>query len=104
MWHPTAAPRLPRRMPALLAALPHCACLEAGIDLDERAAAESAIGGEPFAVAFGRRVAYAPHGSDPLGAFSRCGDDGNACTVMGCPGTAIGWQRNARSERWMQDS
>ena len=57
-----------------------------------------------FGVAFGRRVEYAPRGSDPVGAFASCGDDGNACTVIGCPGTAIGWQRNARSERWMQDS
>jgi hypothetical protein len=42
--------------------------------------------------------------SDPVGAFASCGDDEDACTVIGCPGTAIGWQRNARSERWMQDS
>ena len=64
------------------------------------------VGGrEPaFGVAFGRRVEYAPCGSDPVGAFASCDDDGNACTVTGCPGTALGWQRNARSERWMLDS
>ena len=96
-----------RRLPAgaaraaLLAVLPRCLCEEAG--LDEHRSVESAAG-EAFGVAFGRRIAYAPRGSDPVGAFARCNDDGNACTVSGCPGTAIGWQRNARSERWMQDS
>ncbi len=100
-----------RRLPAgvarsaLVAVLPHCLCAEAGLDLNDRAAVESAGGDAPaFGVAFGRRVAYAPRGSDPVGAFASCGDDGHVCTVPGCPGTAIGWQRNARSERWMQDS
>lgn len=100
-----------RRMPAgaarsaLLAVLPHCLWEEAGRGLDDRAAVASAESTAPaFSVAFGRRVEYAPRGSDPIGAFVSCSDDGNACTVIGCPGTAIGWQRNARSERWMQDS
>lgn len=100
-----------RRMPAgaarsaLVAVLPRCLCTEARLDLDEITTGESdERGSARFGVAFGRRVDYAPRGSDPIGAFSSCGDDGNACTVMGCPGTAIGWQRNARSERWMQDS
>ena len=56
------------------------------------------------AFAFGRRVERAPCGSDPVGAFGSCDGDGYACTVTGCPGTALGWQRNARSKRWMQDS
>ncbi len=90
---------------ALWAVLPHCLCNEAGLGLDEGTGVESAEGNGPaFGVAFGRRVEYAPRGSDPVGAFASCGDDGNACTVIGCPGTAIGWQRNARSKRWMQDS
>ncbi|MEO6027416.1 MAG: radical SAM protein, partial [Candidatus Binatia bacterium] len=99
-----------RRMPAgvgrsaLLAVLPHCLCDEAGLAMDDHADAESSESAEPaFGVAFGRRVEYTPRGSDPVGAFASCGDDGNVCTVIGCPGTAIGWQRNARSERWMQD-
>jgi hypothetical protein len=97
-----------RRLPAgvarsaLSAVLPHCLCEEAGLELNDRASVEAA--GEAFGVACGRRVEYAPRGSDPVGAFASCGDDGDACTVIGCPGTAIGWQRNARSERWMQDS
>jgi MoaA/NifB/PqqE/SkfB family radical SAM enzyme len=100
-----------RRMPAsaarsaLVAVLPRCLCTEARLDLDDRTAGEADESGTArFSVAFGRRVAYAPRGSDPIGGFASCGDDGNACTVTGCPGTAIGWQRNARSERWMQDS
>jgi hypothetical protein len=100
-----------RRLPlgaarsALSAVLPRCMCAEAGLELDVRASVESAEGdGTAFGVAFGRRVEYAPRGSDPVGAFASCGNDGNACTVIGCPGAAIGWQRNTRSERWMQDS
>ncbi len=92
-----------RRLPpgaarsALVAVLPHCLCAEAELAPDDRPDAESA---PAFGVAFGRRVDYASCGSDPVGAFAPCGDDGNACTVIGCPGTAIGWQRNGRSERW----
>lgn len=100
-----------RRLPpgearsALLAVLPHCLCVQAGVQIDDRATVESAPPeGPEFSVAFGRRVEYVPRGSDPVGAFASCDDDGNACTVIGCPGTALGWQRNARSERWMQDS
>jgi hypothetical protein len=100
-----------RRLPAgaarsaVVAVLPRCLCAEAGLDVEEPgAAAEPAADATPFGVAFGRRVDYVPRGSDPVGAFAPCGDDGNACTVTGCPGTALGWQRNARSERWMQDS
>jgi len=90
---------------ALLAVLPHCLCEEAGVGVDERASVESAEpAGAQFAVAFGRRVEHARCGSDPVGAFASCGNDGNACAVIGCPGTALGWQRNVRSERWMLDS
>lgn len=97
-----------RRLPAggarsaLLAVLPRCLCEEAGLGLDDAVLERTAD--EPFSVAFGRRVGPTRSGSDPVGAFAGCGDDGNACTVTGCPGTAIGWRRDARSERWMQDS
>lgn len=99
-----------RRMPvgaarsALVAVLPRCLCTEARLDLEDVTAGESESASARFGVFFGRRVDYAPRGSDPIGAFTSCGDDGNGCTVKGCPGTAIGWERNARSERWMQDS
>jgi hypothetical protein len=100
-----------RRLPAgdarvaLLAVLPRCLCESLGLDPRDRASVGSPPdAGRVFSVAFGRRVAYAARGSDPVGAFTGCGDDGNACPVTGCPGTATGWQRNARSERWMQDS
>jgi len=84
-----------------LAVLPHCLCNEAGLAIDDRGGAAPAERDEPaFGVAFGRRIDYASCGSDPVGAFAPCGDDGNACTIIGCPGTAIGWQRNGRSERW----
>jgi hypothetical protein len=88
---------------ALFAVLPHCMCVRAGVGVDasvEAAAAE----GPAFSVAFGRRVDWVPCGSDPIGAFASCGENGNACIVNGCPGMALGWQRNARSERWMLDS
>jgi hypothetical protein len=84
----------------LVAVLPRCLCEAAGIEVDAVESENDA----PFGVAFGRRIEHAPRGSDPVGAFASCGDDGSACPVIGCPGTAIGWQRNARSERWMQDS
>jgi hypothetical protein len=101
-----------RRLPAgdaraaLLAVLPYCLCEQANIQMDDRTTTGSAEAGQPaFGVAFGRRVEYAPCGTDPVGAFVSCGDDdGSACSVSGCPGTALGWQRNARSERWMLDS
>lgn len=94
-----------RRLPAgparsaLCAVLPQCLCAEAGLEPEDVPAQP------PFAVAFGRRVPYAPRGSDPVGGFTSCDEDGRTtCDVTGCRGTAIGWQRNARSERWMQDS
>ena len=85
---------------ALLAVLPRCVCEQAGIAVDDGAESRKS----EFGVAFGRRVEHAPCGSDPVGAFATCGDDGNACAVIGCPGTALGWQRSARSERWTQQS
>jgi hypothetical protein len=87
---------------ALLAVLPRCLCEQAGVRVDD-CTTESAEG-PVFGVAFGRRVEYAPCGSDAVGAFTSCDNDGNACSAMGCPGTALGWQRNARSERWKLDS
>ena len=93
-----------RRLPAgparsaLCAVLPECLCAEAGLEPGAPPVQP------PFAVAFGRRVPYVARGSDPTGAFASCDDDGTTCGVIGCRGTAIGWQRNARSERWMQDS
>jgi MoaA/NifB/PqqE/SkfB family radical SAM enzyme len=100
-----------RRLPAgaarsaLLAVLPHCLCEQAGVPVDDRTTVGPAEGeGPAFGVAFGRRVEHVRSGSDPVGAFTSCGNDGNACTVTGCPGMALGWQRNGRSERWMLDS
>ena len=90
---------------ALLAVLPQCLCEEAGVGIEDGASVESTEApGARFGVAFGRRVACDPCGSDPVGAFASCGNDGNACSVSGCPGTALGWQRNARPERWMRQS
>jgi hypothetical protein len=100
-----------RRLPpgearsAVLAVLPRCLCEEADVRIDDGVAVGSADDeGPAFSVAFGRRVAYTPRGSDPIGAFAGCGDDGNPCSTIGCRGTALGWQRNARSERWMLQS
>ena len=96
-----------RRLPsgaarsALLAVLPRCLCEQSGLAVDAHPRVAST---DAFGVAFGRRVAYSPRGSDPVGAFVSCDDEGNACTTTGCPGIALGWQRNARSERWMLDS
>jgi hypothetical protein len=96
-----------RRLPAgaarsaLSAVLPRCLCEQSGLGVEEPTMLESP---DPFGVAFGRRVEHVPCGSDPVGAFASCDDDGNTCTATGCPGTALGWQRNARSERWMLDS
>lgn len=99
-----------RRLPAgaarsaLLAVLPRCLGADTGLDAGEpSAAALTGHDERPFAVAFGRRVAYAPCGADPIGAFAGCAG-GEACVAAGCPGTAIGWLRNTRSQRWMQDS
>ncbi len=89
---------------ALLGVLPRCLCEEAGIRVDDVADVGPA---EPlessFAVAFGRRIEIVPCGSDSVGAFAGC-RDGKPCAVTGCPGTAIGWQRSTRSERWMLNS
>jgi MoaA/NifB/PqqE/SkfB family radical SAM enzyme len=90
---------------ALLAVLPRCLCEQAGVGIEDGTTVGSGDGAGPaFTFAFGRRVEYAPSGSDPVGAFGSCGNDGNTCSVSGCPGTALGWQRNARSEPWMQQS
>jgi hypothetical protein len=89
---------------ALFAVLPRCLREEAGVAVDDGTTAGSTEPvGTQFGVAFGRRVDGVPCGSDPVGAFAGC-RDGDACAVIGCPGTALGWQRGARSERWMLDS
>jgi hypothetical protein len=88
---------------ALLAVLPHCLCEEAGVGLDDAANVESEPEGRRFGVAFGRRVEAVRCGSDPVGDFASCRDR-KECAVIGCPGTAHGWQWGARSERWMLDS
>jgi len=85
---------------ALLAVLPRCLCEQGGVAVDDGVESRES----EFGVAFGRRVEYVPCGSDPVGAFATCGDDGNGCAVIGCPGTALGWQRSARSERWTLQS
>ena len=93
---------------ALLAVLPRCACESAGVavethGLDGTAAGSAEPAGMQFGVAFGRRIDGESCGSDPVGAFAGC-IDGELCPVIGCVGTALGWQRSARSERWMLDS
>jgi hypothetical protein len=89
---------------ALLAVLPLCLCEELGVGDDHATSVASAEPVEsPFGVAFGRRIEILPCGSDPVGAFASC-RDGKPCAVIGCPGTAVGWQRGTRSERWMLNS
>lgn len=92
---PTGAARA-----ALLAVLPHCLCEQMDVGSDGAISESAEQNGPAFGVAFGRRVECTPCGSDPIGAFVTCGHDANTCTAIGCPGTALGWQRNARSERW----
>jgi hypothetical protein len=48
----------------------------------------------------GRSLPYEPCGADPIGAFELCPEDVGTCDSAACPGTARGWQRTARSERW----
>src|SRR4029077_20005407 len=89
---------------ALFAVLPHCLWEQAGVAVDEGASVESVEPEVPeFGVAFGRPVECVPCGSDPVGAFAGC-RDGKACAVIGCPGTALGWQWGARAERWMLEN
>jgi MoaA/NifB/PqqE/SkfB family radical SAM enzyme len=89
---------------ALLSVLPHCLCEEMGVQVDDAASVAPAEPVEPpFGVAFGRRIEIVPCGSDSVGAFASC-RDGKPCAVIGCPGTAVGWQRGTRSERWMLNS
>ncbi len=89
---------------ALLSVLPRCLCEEVGVRVDDAASGAPAESVEsPFGVAFGRRIETVPCGSDPVGAFASC-RDGKPCAVIGCPGTAVGWQQGTRSERWMLNS
>ena len=89
---------------ALFAVLPRCLCEQEGVGVDDGTTAGSTeSAGAQLGVAFGRRVDGVPCGSDPVGAFADC-RDGETCAVIGCPGTALGWQRGARSERWMLKS
>jgi hypothetical protein len=87
---------------ALLAVLPRCLCEQAGVGVDDGMESPERAGAQ-FGVAFGRSVEGVPCGSDPVGAFTGC-RDGEPCAVIGCPGTALGWLRGARSERWMLES
>ena len=93
---------------ALLDVLPRCLLeeldQEMGLRVDDAASVASAQPVQSsFGVAFGRRIEIVPCGSDPVGAFASC-RDGKPCAVVGCPGTAVGWQRGTRSERWMLNS
>jgi hypothetical protein len=89
---------------ALVSVLPHCLCEERGVRVDDAASVAPAEPVEsPFGVAFGRRIEIVPCGSDSVGAFASC-RDGKPCAVIGCPGTALGWQWGTRSERWMLES
>lgn len=87
---------------ALLAVLPRCLCEQEGLAVDgDGVLAHSARGGTgQHTVHRGRSVSYQPCGSDPVGAFEACQDGVATCARPGCPGTAVGWQRRARSERW----
>ena len=89
---------------ALFAVLPRCLCEQEGVGVDDGTTGGSTEpAGAQLGVAFGRRVDGVPCGSDPVGAFAGC-RDGETCAVIGCPGTALGWQRGVRSERWMLKS
>jgi MoaA/NifB/PqqE/SkfB family radical SAM enzyme len=88
---------------ALLSVLPHCLCEEMGVRVDTTSVAPAEPVELRFGVAFGRRIESVPCGADPVGAFASC-RDGKPCAVIGCPGTALGWQWGTRSERWMLDS
>jgi MoaA/NifB/PqqE/SkfB family radical SAM enzyme len=88
---------------ALLGVLPRCLCEELGVQVGDAASVAPAEPVESFGVAFGRRIEIIPCGSDSVGAFASC-RDGKPCAVVGCPGTAVGWQRGTRSERWMLNS
>lgn len=94
-----AARTLPagRARTALLAVLPRCLTVEAG--LASGAADEAAPAAAQQQVHFGRSMAYDPCGSDPLGAFAPCAN-GGTCATPGCPGRAVGWHSTARSQRW----
>jgi MoaA/NifB/PqqE/SkfB family radical SAM enzyme len=84
---------------ALMAVLPLCLCGPDGL-------AGEGGGDAPIArtpqqrIHRGRTTPYQPCGSDPLGAFETYHGAGDACAVSGCIGTAVGWHRTARSQRW----
>jgi MoaA/NifB/PqqE/SkfB family radical SAM enzyme len=87
---------------ALLAVLPRCLYEQAGLEPEDGGAAaplrHPAIA--QHRILSGRSVAYHPCGSDPVGAFETCREGAGSCAAAGCPGTAVGWQSTARSQRW----
>jgi MoaA/NifB/PqqE/SkfB family radical SAM enzyme len=84
---------------ALLAVLPHCLCESAGLG-DEIAAAAVEPTAPQQTVHCGRSMPYRPCGSDPMGEFETCNSGTVLCALPGCPGNAMGWHREARTERW----
>lgn len=78
---------------ALAAVLPRCMGeIETPVEAGSREAPQRVHGG--------RSMPYVPCGSDPQGSFETCADGVDACIAPECAGTAVGWHRTARSQRW----
>ena len=93
-----ALPSGPARA-ALLAVLPRCLCEPAGLAIEGGGQHPASLRPQQR-IHGGRSVPDQPCGSDPIGAFEACRDGSGSCASAGCPGTAVGWQTTARSERW----
>ncbi len=76
--------------------LPKCFSGDAKTDV----AVVVAKNGDEQTIESGRTVSYRASGSDSIGEFEGCLDDGVGCVVEDCPGIAVGWQSSARSKRW----
>jgi hypothetical protein len=94
-----ALPSGPARS-ALVALLPHCLCEAAGLASEVAAAGAREPAVPQQTVHCGRSVPYRPCGSDPIGVFETCQSAIAPCALPGCPGTPMGWHREARTERW----
>ncbi|MBI3784747.1 MAG: hypothetical protein HY270_15245 [Deltaproteobacteria bacterium] len=81
---------------ALVAVLPSCLCAEAGLEVG---GPNTALGSQEHLVC-GKRTAYEPKSSDPVGAFEICNEGAGTCAWSSCPGIAVGWQSVARAKRW----
>lgn len=84
---------------ALLAVLPRCLCMAAGLAIaEDRTDVTAAARRET--IRSNRPVPYKPLGSDPVGAFEPCAPETGPCAAEGCIGTAVGWHRTLRTKRW----